>query len=113
MAKPKQRKSIVSGAMSDNNRLPTSEENIKAAAELTEKQVQATEQAKEISKIENAANKSNKVGRPKATHDRKRTSVIVAPELWQDFKILALRKGKNVSDLLELAIRDAMKKYDK
>lgn len=62
---------------------------------------------------ESEAPPAAKVGRPAATHDRKRTSVIITPKLWQDFKILSMRHGSNVSDFLEIAIKDALEKYKK
>lgn len=86
------------------------------------KETEATDQASNIKKLEEAIEMMKmelgespvtKVGRPAKNHGRKRTSVIVAPELWNEFKILSMKHGSSVSDFLETAISDALEKYKK
>lgn len=38
------------------------------------------------------------------------TSIKIDPELWKEAKIYAIEKGTTVSDLLEEALRDRIKK---
>lgn len=59
------------------------------------------------------APQTKKVGRPRKNDGRKRTSVVVAPQLWQDFKILAIKLDLTVSDFLDMALDDALRKYKK
>lgn len=98
---------------------------LKSAKERREREEEAKKQnsiikqleiANEMMKMELAAmeeESSGKVGRPAKNHGRKRTSVIVAPELWNEFKILSMKHGSSVSDFLEIAINDALEKYEK
>ncbi|MGC9091619.1 MAG: ribbon-helix-helix protein, CopG family, partial [Fervidicoccaceae archaeon] len=39
---------------------------------------------------------------------RVKTSIYVDKELWEKFKTYAMRRGREVSELLEEAIRDEM-----
>jgi hypothetical protein len=45
------------------------------------------------------------------TIEREATSIKVKPDLWKDAKIEAIRHGKTVSELVEEAIEEWMKKH--
>jgi predicted HicB family RNase H-like nuclease len=47
------------------------------------------------------------------TVQREATSIKVKPDLWKDAKIEAIRHGKTVSELVEEAIEEWMKKHGK
>ena len=55
--------------------------------------------------------KKKAIGRPPATHNRKRTSVMVDPILWQRIKLIAVKKNMDISDILEMGIHAVLKKY--
>jgi hypothetical protein len=55
--------------------------------------------------------KKKTIGRPAATHNRARTSVMVDPKLWRQIKAIAAIKGFDISKLVELSLKDAIKKY--
>jgi predicted transcriptional regulator len=47
------------------------------------------------------------------TVEREATSIKVKPDLWRNAKIQAIRHRKTVSELVEEAIEDWIKKYGK
>jgi hypothetical protein len=91
--------------------LPEPEEVNKIAEALAEKKVidKTVEIIDGQEVIEHK--KKNRIGRPPATHNRKRTSVMVDPILWQRIKLIALKKNMEISDILEMGIHAVLKKY--
>ena len=42
--------------------------------------------------------------------ERKTTSIKVSPQLWEDVKIYCIKKKMDISDWLDIIIRDELKK---
>lgn len=53
------------------------------------------------------------VGRPRANHGRKSTSVMVKPEIWKRLKFLALQRDVDLSEMLENLFETFLAKEEK
>lgn len=54
----------------------------------------------------------NPIGRPRANHGRKSTSVMVQPEIWKRLKLLALQRDVDLSEMLEDLFLSYLKKEE-
>ncbi|MCB0517319.1 MAG: hypothetical protein H6577_26415 [Lewinellaceae bacterium] len=48
-----------------------------------------------------AVDEAKAVGRPRANHGRRSTSVMVRPQIWKQLKLLALQRDIDLSEMLE------------
>lgn len=55
----------------------------------------------------------NPIGRPRANHGRRSTSVMVKPEIWKRLKLLALQRDIDLSEMLEDMFLTYLKKEEK
>ena len=53
------------------------------------------------------------MARPLSGKNRKTTSIKVNPDLWRQYKSIAVLKGKDISDLLEDLIQKEIEKENK
>ena len=52
------------------------------------------------------------IGRPRANHGRRSTSVMVRPEIWKRLKFLALKRDVDLSEMLEDIFLKHLKKEE-
>ena len=57
--------------------------------------------------VEQTNERKKTIGRPKSTHGRRATSVMVDPEIWRKMKFVALSRNVNIADV----VNDAFAMY--
>lgn len=53
------------------------------------------------------------MGRKPSDKNRKTTSIKIKPELWRQFKSIAVLRGKDISDILEDLVQKEIEKESK
>lgn len=53
------------------------------------------------------------MGRKPSNKNRKTTSIKVNPELWRQFKSIAVLRGQDISDLIEAMLKKEINKENK